>query len=456
MYTRMFFAEALNKLLKTGEKRNIRIKKNIVASFVLRSLSVSINLLIVSQAIKYVDAVQYGVWLTLTSIISWFTYFDFGMGNGFRNKLTTAIAFKEHEKAKKYVSTTYAVFAIIAVSIFLAFYFINPYIDWSSALNIPSTVDGNIHFVLLVLLGTLCIQFVLQLMNVVLNALHEPARVELITLIGQVGMLVTLIVLKYTVKGSLSVLIVALNVAPLVTILLATLIFYGGRHRAIAPSLRSIDFSYVKSILNLGSSFFIIQMGSLILHQTDNIIITRILGPEAVTQFNVTYKLYYVVFVGFAIITSPFWSAFTDAYAKKDFEWIKKSVKRLRDIWLFTSLVVVPLFFLGARIVFKVLFPEVSGITSSLSATMGVYIICSTCLSFTCCLLYGIGKLRVLLILYLVVILVNIPLGIVLGKLLGVEGVILANIVSYVFMNTVLWIQTSKILRNTASGIWNR
>lgn len=451
----MFIVGSLIKFIKKGESRSVKLKKNIISSFLIRSLSVAINLIIVAMAIKYVDPVRYGIWVTLASVISWFTYFDFGMGNGLRNKLATAVAFKEYDEAKKYISTTYAIFIIIAISFFVLFCFVNSFINWNSILSIPSTVDENINLVLLVLFGTLCVQFVVQLINNVLNSLQEPAKAELITLLGQVGMLITLIFLQYTVKGSLMILVIALNIAPIAILFLASVFFYNRRHKLIAPSLKSIDFSYVKSILNLGGAFFLIQIGSLILYQTDNIIITKILGPEAVTKFNVTYKLYYVIFVVSSIIASPFWSAFTDAYVKGDYQWIKKSMKRLREVWLFISFVIVPVFFVLSKFFFKIWLPDNLNINLSLSGSMAVYVIFSTCLSLSCYFIYGIGKLRVLLILYLFVTITNVPLGIVLGRLLGIEGVVIANIVSFVFMIIVLWIQTNKILHHKASGIWN-
>jgi len=75
--------------------------------------------------------------------------------------------------------------------------------------------------------------------------------------------------------------------------------------------------------LSLGEIFFFIKIGGILLFQTDNIIIIRLFGPEKVTTFNIAYKLFSVIIMGFAIIMTPFWSAFTDAYAKQDFEWIK-------------------------------------------------------------------------------------------------------------------------------------
>ena len=54
----------------------------------------------------------------------------------------------------------------------------------------------------------------------------------------------------------------------------------------------------------------------LFIFQVINIIISRNLGPIAVTQYNVAYKYYNVLNMASVIILTPFWSAFTDAYVK--------------------------------------------------------------------------------------------------------------------------------------------
>ena len=45
------------------------------------------------------------------------------------------------------------------------------------------------------------------------------------------------------------------------------------------------------------------------------------------------------------VVISPFWSAITEAYSKKDFNWIKNSIKNILKIWVFTIPVV--LFFIN-------------------------------------------------------------------------------------------------------------
>lgn len=451
----MFFVESINKFIKRGEPRTIGIKKNIALSFVVKGLSIAINFSVVPLTIDYVNPVQYGIWLTFTSIISWITFFDLGMSNGLRNRLTTAIAFKEYDKAKKYISTSYAVFSIIALSIFVLFYLINPFINWNHFLNVPSTVNDNVHVLLLIVLATFCIQFVVQLLNTVLTSLHKPANFEFITLLGQIGLLITLLILKSTTKGSLSILLIALNVVPVVVVVLASLFLFYGPLRYLAPTLKDVDFSYARSILSVGATFFLIQIGAMILFQTDNIIIAKIMGPTSVTKFNVTYKLYSVLILAFSIVATPYWSAFTDAKAKEDHIWIKRNVRKLREVWLFASFVIVPIFFLLSKFIFKIWLPDSVTINLSLSVLMAIYVICYTCLVLNCYFLNGVGKLKIQMILYLLAMVTNIPLGLAMGKHWGIEGVIVANVISFIVMDIILWMQADRLLNHNASGIWN-
>ena len=104
-----------------GHKRSLNVKKNILASFIIRILSILISLLIVPLTINYVNPVQYGIWITLSSIIGWLGYFDIGIGNGLRNRFAESVALGDHKKAKVYVSTTYAVVSLIISVLILLF-----------------------------------------------------------------------------------------------------------------------------------------------------------------------------------------------------------------------------------------------------------------------------------------------------------------------------------------------
>lgn len=438
------------------ESRNEKLRKNIFFSFIIKGLSVAISFIIIRLTLGFIDSTRYGIWVTISSIISWFTFFDFGMANGLKNNLARAIALKNNSEVKKYISTAYALFIIISLFVFLLFLFVNPAINWNNLLNIPVTVKEDFQTVMLIVTGTFCIQFVFQLINAILAAHQESATADLLNFLGQLLVLICILILMKTTTGTLKNLVIALNFSPAFVLIAASFIIFGMKYKAIAPAISDIDLSYAKKILNIGGAFFAIQLGALILFQTDNFIISKIIGPEAVTKFNITYKLYSVIIISFSIIMTPFWSAFTDAWVKKDFLWIRKSMLRLRKLWILTSFLAAPVLFLISKSLFKIWLGQKVAISSMVSFLMMIYAISYTCLALNCYFLNGVGRIRLQLILYLFVIFINPVLCILLGKMFDIEGVIIANILSFIFMDIVLWIQTDKLIHQKATGIWNK
>ena len=95
----------LSSLLK-GDTRSVKAKKNIIASGLFKGADLLIYLLLVPVTLGYLNPYEYGIWLTLNSILAWINSFDIGLGNGLRNKLAEAIAKDDKVLARKYVSTT--------------------------------------------------------------------------------------------------------------------------------------------------------------------------------------------------------------------------------------------------------------------------------------------------------------------------------------------------------------
>src|SRR6201991_2671907 len=120
-----------------GHERSVKAKKNIFQSVLLKGGSLAISLLLIPLTIRYINPTQYGIWLTLSSIITWAGLFDMGLGNGLRNKLAAMISLGDVSSGKSYVSSAYALLVVISTLMFIIFYVINPYIKWQQILNAP-------------------------------------------------------------------------------------------------------------------------------------------------------------------------------------------------------------------------------------------------------------------------------------------------------------------------------
>jgi O-antigen/teichoic acid export membrane protein len=441
--------------LNKGHDRSINAKKNIFASFLIKGCSIAISLLLVPLTIHYVNPTQYGIWLTLSGIVGWFSFFDIGFGNGLRNKFAIALAQGEKELARIYVSTTYAILSIIIVSVMLFFFVVNHFLNWSVILNTSASMAGELSVIALIIFVFFCLQFVLQLITTVITADQKSAKASLYTLLGNALSLLIIFILIKTTRGNLIYLAIALGLSPVLILTFASIWFYTHEYKYYSPSLKFVKFNYARGLMSLGIKFFLVQIASLIVYQTDNIVITQLFGPEKVTPYNIAYKYFGIVPMVFSIIMAPLWSAFTESYIKGDLAWIKTTISKIIKVWfLMVCLGGIMLLFANKVYVLWV-GPKIS-IDFLLSASIIVYFITNAWCGIFSQFLNGIGKLKLQTYSGLIGAMLNIPLSVFLGRLIGISGVVLATCI--IGLISAIWspIQYYKIINNKARGIWNR
>ncbi len=322
----------LNNILNKGHQRSVKAKKNIIASFFLKGIGISISLILVPLTINYINPSRYGIWLTLSSIVAWFSFFDIGLSQGLRNKFAEAKAKGDDSLAQIYVSTTYAILAIIFGLVWLIFLLINHFLDWAHILNVSENMRAEVSTLAIIVFTYFCLQFVLRIITTLILANQQPAKSSLIDVLAQICCLLFIIILVKTTEGSLIKLGIALCISPLLVLTGASLFFYNTVFKKYRPSFSKIKFSYAKGLFNLGVIFFIIQVAGIIQYQTANIIIAQNFGTSDVTSYNIVFKYFGVLNMLYVIFLTPFWSASTEAYLKNDIRWIKNGIKKYNQL----------------------------------------------------------------------------------------------------------------------------
>lgn len=315
-----------------GHERSIKAKKNIIASFLIKVGSILISLVLVPLTINYINASRYGIWLTLSSIVAWFSFFDIGLTQGLRNKFAEAKAKGEDSLAQVYTSTTYALLAIIFFVIWICFMIVNPFLNWSGILNIEDSLRSEVTILALIVFTYFCISFVIKIITTILIADQQPAKSSLIDLLGQVFSLLFVLFLVKTTQGSLIKLGIALCLSPLIILGGANIYFFRGAYKTYKPVVSKVNFKYARDLFNIGLVFFIIQFANILQFQTANIIIARNFSTADVTSYNIVYKYFSTLNMIFLIFLTPFWSASTEAYQKNDIGWIKNGIKKYNQL----------------------------------------------------------------------------------------------------------------------------
>lgn len=444
-----------NKLL-SGSERTVLIKKNIMVSSLLRGISILISLMVVPVTINYINAERYGLWLTLSSIIVWLSYFDFGFAHGFRNKFAEAVAKNDHVLARKYVSTTYAVLALLFATLMIITSIINNFVNWSSFLNVSPELNVELRSVFQILIVFFCINIVAEVFSTMLTASQRPAASTAIKTAGNFISLIAIITLTYTTEGNLEYLAIAFSGIPcLLTIITSFIAFNNGKYKKYAPSFKKIDFSLAKSIIGMGGQFFLIMMCMLLIFQFTNIIISRELGPESVTLYNVTYKIFSISEMVVMIALTPIWSAYTDAYTRKDFAWMKHSAAKLERMGLICFPTLVLLTFISP-IIFDLWLGKKVITSIYVSASVAFFIFCKIMGNIYMHQINGTGKVRIQLITYSIIAIIAIPAMIYSGRQWGLVGIIIVPSIAFFAQFIICRIQLKKIIDQTATGIWNK
>ncbi|WP_259432214.1 lipopolysaccharide biosynthesis protein [Butyricimonas virosa] len=437
----------------TGTQRTLTVKRNIIYSFFIKGISILVSFILVPLTIDFVNSVQYGIWLTVSSLVGWFAYFDMGLTHGFRNKFAAAIARKDDSLAREYVSTTYAVLTIIFITILLLALWVNSYLDWSKILGLDPLISEELSRVFGVLIIFFCLNAILNVFTTLLLALQKTAMSSLILVISQLAILFVIFVLTKTATGSLLMLTFVFSGIQCLVLLVISIVLFATRFRKYIPKLSYVNFKLFKSIFGLGIKFFIIQLALLAIFQTSNIILSRVLGPEAVTIYNVCYKYFFAINMLLTIILTPYWSAFTDAYTVNDTRWMISTYRSLSRIWCIVALGAVAMLFVSP-LFYHFWLGGLLSIPYSLSIAMFLYVVVMSRASLYMYLLNGIGTVNIQMIIYLIFGVVSIPLMILLCRGYGIIGILMVTTLVYLIQCCFGHIQLKKILNTTAKGIW--
>lgn len=197
-----------------GCTRSITVKKNIAGALVLKCISILISLQVVPLTIDYINPTKYGIWLTLSSIIAWLSYFDLGFAHGFRNRFAESKAKGDIKLAKEYISTTYIVLFLLFSFILLIVLIVNNFLNWSSILNIAPVYNNELHIVFGLLACFFCLNIVASVFTTMLMADQKPALAALVQTGGQAFAFLGVYILTKMTSGSLSALAVTTSEAP--------------------------------------------------------------------------------------------------------------------------------------------------------------------------------------------------------------------------------------------------
>ena len=438
---------------KSDSVRTTAIYKNVAASFILKGCSAFIALLMVPLTLTCLGEYKNGVWLTISSMLVWIDQMDIGLGNGLRNKLAASLAHNQMEEARRVVSSTIVMLVCIIVPLTILLCLLILASDVFVFFNVDNAIIPDLRIALLSAVILVCMTFVFKAVGNIYMGLQLPAVSNMILVIGQaIALIATWLLLENGVATFYNI-VIANTLAPLAVYLTAYMFTFYKYHIELRPSLKFVNLHSAVELGNLGVKFFWLQIAGIIQFMTANILISKFFTPEMVTPYQIAYRYMSLVIVVFTVVCMPFWNATTDAYERKDNEWIRRANQTMNLMTVAIALLLMVMVALSPW-VYDVWIGDKCHVPFGMTAMMALYVFLLVLSMRYSYFLNGIGALRLQLYMTVVTV-IYIPLAWFVSKetgdILWLMVVMCLCIAPSIFINM---IQFHKILNGKAKGLW--
>lgn len=427
--------------------RSAQVKKNIVYSVILKAVSVGLSFLLLPLTVHYLSEIEYGIWVTLLSVMNWVNFLDMGLGLGLRNKLAAAVAADNREEIRSYMTTGFVAMGLLGGILLVLFLLLLPRIPLQQLFNTTVLSETELYAVTLWTGIFVLAAFVLSTINQVYYAYQRAAVTGAIQIAHSAVMLAVVYYLTLQPTHELLYFVFSFGIATLTSRLLFIADFFR-QHRDVLPRLRYFSLQRVKSITGLGIQFFIIQICCLIGYSFSDFLITQLLGPEYVRTYDIVFKIFNFSIMLYSLILAPTWSAYTEAFVQQDYTWIWRTFRRTLYVSGIVGLGLIPVGYFIDTLVWLWLHIHLE---YSIWLIVGMWLYhCLYMVHNACCMvLNGIGRLHVQIVAWILAAASVVPLAWGLTQWLGMqtEGIILALCLSMLPLITMLPLHLAYIAR---------
>ncbi len=444
--------DARDNVKYSRSERILRAVQSGASSAIARVFQLGISLITIRLTIHYLGAERFGLWMTIFSLINILNFADFGIGNGLLNAIAEAYGRRDSKSIQEAISSGFFALSILSLFFCALFLVSYQYIHWSSIfkLHSPTAVReaGPTTFIFFACFAVALPLGVAQRIQLALQKGYLNGIWSILgTTVGFVGLCLAL-----RAKLGLPWLVLSVAGGPSIS-LLANCIFIFCRQPNLRPSLACVSRKFSKQILKAGTLFFVLQIAMAVGYQSDNIVIARILGPEAVASYSVALRIFQSVpiFLGFFMLA--LWPAYGEAVAGGDYAWIRATYRRSVSLNGLIGVIAALVLFVSARLIIRLWVGRGLEPTHLLLIALAAYCITNSLVGPISAMMDGMSLLRFQAVSWSIMAVANLTLSIWLTKLIGVSGVVFGSVISqgvFILIPSIWYIRS--VLTGSQSG----
>lgn len=340
--------------------RSQRLASGVLTNGLSYVVTTLVQLALISISISYIGAELYGLWAAVIALMNIAAFADLGLGVGLMTKLGLALPAGETEKARRYISSAYSALTVLAIGATAVLWLVADSVPWSSLLGKAGSVSpSQARTVFLVCLTSFIVKLPFTLIVRVQYACQQAARSNLWQAGATLGAL-PLVLLAVGTRSSPVVVIAAASAGPVLVCAINNVWFFW-RRPDLRPRFILPDRAHARELFGLSLVFLMLTSFVSAADNLDPFIVAHTSGLYAVTTFSVSVKAATLLGVGTSLFLQPLWPANAEALVQGQFDWMRRTVRRVMAISVGVVLVLAAFLALAGNAVLRVWVGDVAG-----------------------------------------------------------------------------------------------
>ena len=412
-----------------SRERYRRAVGGVVSALAGRSVSLAVSIATIPITLPYLGPERFGMWMTINSLVALASFADLGMGLALMNTVAAAHGRGDTQGQRASFTNAIATSLVIACVLGAVFLGAEGFVSWPQLLNVSGAgATGEARTSVLVIVAVFLVGLPLGLANSVWNGLQ---RTYVPNLSVALGAAVGLLGVIFSVKLGFGVpaLVAAVSGGPLLASAVTFALLHAFR-ADIRPRIDLLSKLEAARLVAAGMSFVLLQLAIAVATSSDPLVLTRVIGHQAVAQYWVVSRLYAVPFGISVALISVLWPAFREAGSRGDHAWVSRAFMRVVGA---SIAVVVPFsvvaVFVGPAVVSFITAGRIA-LDGSLFVAFGASTLAWTLANSLSVLLNSVAVVWPQVLSWGLMAVANISLGVALASRIGTSGVVWASAIT--------------------------
>lgn len=380
------------------------------------------GLLSIRLTLGYLGAERFGLWMTVASLQTVFSFTDFGLGYAVIHTVSEAYGHSDMPLIVRSIWTAIFAQTALVLLILAIFFLLFPLFDWARLFH----VSGNLAIseaapTVAIFVPLILLRSIVQVVQQAQYGMQSGYIANSWSAVGNFAGLIGLVVSAHA-HSSVPILCLVVSGLPLiagianVTWWLTRRLPRNHAQSALVPGAHS---KLLRRMLKTGFLFFLLQLAAQLNLGIDPLIVNQVMGSAAVATLTIVQKPFDLLAGSLLLLLQPLWPAYREALVSNDIPWIRKTFGRALIISLTFAIAVALIMMLAGTALIR--------LWAGSSAHPSKVLVFAYCAAFlfsaiqtpVSFFLNALGKLRFQLILALPVIIGSLLLKILLTPCFG-------------------------------------